>query len=1033
MDVMFSPDAAAIACTQLTDFIRFCAARTGQEFAGYRDFEAFAITRYPAFWRLFLCWSRLLPETELDPPSVGESCEGARFFPAARISYADMLLLGAPDRPAIIACSGDGCTRRLSRGELRGKVAQLAESLGGLGVREGDRVVAIARNNAEVAIAALAATALGAAFSACGTDMGASAILARFSPLEPVVLFGDLRSEPWEHGVPVGVRLAEVAAGLPSLAAIVALDDGFLPAQPPRPMYRFAELTAGTAEAEGAWRRFPFDHPLFIMFTSGTTGRPKCIMHGAGGTLLEHLKEHRLHCDLGPGDRLFYQTSPGWMMWNWQLSALASGVELVLYDGPLRGPETMWQIVAEQRVTVFGTSATYLQYCESRRISPGSTFDLEALRSVLSTGSILYPRQYDWVREQVKILPLQSISGGTDMIGCFVLGNPNLPVHRGQAQCRSLGLDVRVLPPPSDPAAAIGELICANPFPSRPVGFYGDPGGRRYHDAYFSQNPGVWTHGDLIEITSQGGAVMHGRCDGVLNIQGVRLGPAEIYAILQDIAEIFEAMAIEQAAPEEPGGARLVLLVVLHGDAVLDADLVARIRSTLLTRGSAALVPARIAQVDALPVTHNGKRSEAAARDVVNGRAVRNREALQNPECLDVIANHPALRDPVPPEEPQSGSGPLEAVLEADLQRLCEAVLGVPSVRPSDNLFQLAGNSILALTLFMRIEERLQRRLPLEALVATPTIEGLASAIRRKEPAADSSAPRTRPVAPADVDAICTFLQGVFARSRITAAGWRVLFGNNWLKERPDLGYVLMVGERIVGFLGTVYAMREINGKSGLVCNLSSWYVLPEYRGWGMALLAAAMRDRSITYTALTPGPVTWQVLENLGFTRLDTRKLFFPPGAHVDSLLGPRPRIDLNPDTIRRSLNEAQRRIHDDHVRYDCLQLAARDAKGHLYLVVKRRVVERDTLFRLFSVRARIPVSEVIYCSAPEFLARHLERIKLAVLWRQRTLGLVVDERLFRVLPRGLPIKEHTLYRSPLFASDDMDRLYSELVLLPI
>jgi len=345
------------------------------------------------------------------------------------------------------------------------------------------------------------------------------------------VLLGNLRPEPWDPGIPIAARLAEVAAGLPSLTAIIALDDGVLPDGLAAPVYRLSDLIGGDFAGDFVWQRYPFNHPLFILFSSGTMGPPKCIVHGAGGTLLEHLKEHRLHCDLRAGDKLFFQTSCGWMMWNWQLSALASGAELVLYDGPLEGPETLWQIVGEEDVTVFGTSPAYLQFCQGAGFAPGREFELRALRSVLSTGSILYPHQYDWVSDQVKALPLQSISGGTDIVGCFVLGNPNLPVHRGQAQCRSLGLDVRELPPADAPTATIGELICANPFPSRPVGLYGDTDASRFHDAYFSQNPGVWTHGDLVEFIPQGGAILHGRSDGILNVRGIRIGPAEIYRI----------------------------------------------------------------------------------------------------------------------------------------------------------------------------------------------------------------------------------------------------------------------------------------------------------------------------------------------------------------------------------------------------------------------------------------------------------------------------------------------------------------------
>ena len=423
------------------------------------------------------------------------------------------------------------------------------------------------------------------------------------------------------------------------------------------------------------------------------------------------------------------------MMWNWQLSALASGVELVLYDGPLEGPDTFWRIVAEERVTVFGTNPAYLDFCEKAGLSPGRMFDLSALRAVLSTGSILYPRQYDWVGGQVKaMMPLQSISGGTDIIGCFVLGNPNLPVHRGEAQCRSLGLDVRSLPPPDDPEARIGELVCANPFPSRPLGFHGDADGTRFHAAYFAQNPGFWTHGDLIEATPHGGWRLHGRSDGVLNVRGIRIGTAEIYRILADIEEIREAMAVEQQAEEEAGGSRMVLLVVLRDGLVLGNTLAKHIRSELARCGSPAFVPARIAQVAALPVTFSGKRSEAAARDAVNGRPVRNRDAMQNPECLEAIAKHPVLRAPAASRTsraPAPGRGEISDGdgLRGQLQAICERVLGVSPIGWSDNLLGFGADSLAVVNLLLEIEGYAGHPLPLSALLSAPSIEGLATAL----------------------------------------------------------------------------------------------------------------------------------------------------------------------------------------------------------------------------------------------------------------------------------------------------------------
>jgi acetoacetyl-CoA synthetase len=333
------------------------------------------------------------------------------------------------------------------------------------------------------------------------------------------------------------------------------------------------------------------------------------------------------------------------MMWNWQLSALAAGAEILLYDGSVSYPEpdALWRMVAGERVTVFGTSPAYLQFSRDAGLVPAERVDLRALRTLQSTGSVLADAFYPWVRDQVAPVPVQSISGGTDIIGCFVLGNPNLPVYEGESQCISLGLDVRELRP--EGTGGVGELVCASPFPSRPLGLWADPDGRRFHDAYFTQNPGLWTHGDFLELTPRGGARILGRSDGVMNIRGIRIGPAEIYGALAGLPEIAEAMAVEQSAPAEPGGSRLVLLVVLRPGAALDRPLALRIKKELRERRSMAHVPAVIAEVAELPTTHNGKRSERAARDAVNGRDAPNRAALRNPGSLDAIAAHPALRD----------------------------------------------------------------------------------------------------------------------------------------------------------------------------------------------------------------------------------------------------------------------------------------------------------------------------------------------------------------------------------------------------
>jgi acetoacetyl-CoA synthetase len=1048
-EAVFRSDDQAVTHSQLTAFMQWCEVRTGQHLPDHAAMDRFSVEDFRRFWRLFLEWSDLPRHGPVEPVCAGDACETARFFPDLRLNYAECLLLtDSPGQSVLTACHADGSRDRFTRGVLRCMVDRLGRSLQRLGVRPGDHVVAIARNNAEAVIACLAAAAIGATFASCAPDMGVPAILLRFAPLEPVVLFGCLRAEPWDPGVPVSERVVGAAAGLPGLTAIIALDDGSLPAgEIMVPLHRLADLIRDDDSDKDlpGWPRHPFNQPLFTMFSSGTTGAPKCIQHGAGGTLLEHVKEHRLHCDLRPGDKLFFQTSCGWMMWNWQLSALASGVEVVLYDGPLGAPDTFWRIVAEERVTVFGTNPAYLHFCEEKGFSPGRVLDLSALRVILSTGSILYPCQYDWVNHQVKAaMPLQSISGGTDIIGCFVLGNPNLPVHRGEAQCRSLGLDVRSLPP-DDPQAQIGELVCANPFPSRPLGFHGDADGTRFHAAYFAQNPGFWTHGDLIEATPHGGWRLHGRSDGVLNVRGIRIGSPEIYRILDGIEEILEAMAVEQQAEEEPGGTRMVLLLVLREGLVLDDKMAKHIRSELARCGSPAFVPARIAQVEALPVTFNGKRSEAAARDAVNGRPVRNRDALLNPECLDAIAKHPVLRAPPTvrvSRGPAPGCGviPDPERLRQELQAICERVLGVAPIGLSDNLLGFGADSLAVVSLLLEIESYAGHPVRLSAFLAAPSIEGLIAVLSVGEEAMTAqqfgqSGPLLRAVGPDDWEQICRFLEESFRESGITAATWRRLFDHEWSDH--GRGFILLDGNAVVGFIGAVTAQRQVNGKAALVCNLSSWVVHPQYRGWGMALLASLLEDENLTYTCFTPQLTAWAALMAQRFKPLESRGIAMPPLLQAETLFGPnRPVISFDPAVVRERLTGEQRQIFDDHAPYDCLQLTVSDGSDYAYLVVKRRI-RRVAVSRLGGL-ARvlplgIPYSDILHCSAPELLLRHLERVKLAILRRQRTAALVADARLFPVQPRGVLLPLSTCYRSASIAAGELDRLYSEIVLLPI
>jgi acetoacetyl-CoA synthetase len=645
---LWTPSAERVADSQLSGFVRRIEARLDLDVRDYAALHRWSVQQPGTFWRELAHFAGVVADWG-DGPALEEAAAmpGARWFPGARLNFAENLLQHRDEHPALVFRGERGRSRLLSYRQLYEEVGRVAAGLREAGVRPGDRVAGFLPNLPEAIVAMLATASIGAIWSSCSPDFGTPGVLDRFGQIEPKVLF---TADGYHYAGKTLDSLAPIAgvvAQLPSVQRVVVVPFTGDPARMDFPGLPGAVAWSrfGQRGARPVFERLPFDHPLYVLYSSGTTGKPKCIVHGAGGTLLQHRKEHLLHADLRRTDRLFYFTTCGWMMWNWLASGLACGATLVLYDGSPFHPDpgALWRLAADERVTVFGTSAKYLASLEKSGYRPAAEVDLHALRTVLSTGSPLSPEGFDFVYRDIRSdVLLGSISGGTDIVSCFCLSNPNLPVYRGEIQCLGLGMDVRILDAAGRelPAGEKGELTCATPFPSMPVGFWNDPDGARYRAAYFERFPGRWHHGDYAAITEHGGVVIYGRSDAVLNPGGVRIGTAEIYRQVETLPEIVESLCIGQ---DWDNDVRVVLFVRLREGVTLDDALQKRIRDTVRANTTPRHVPARIVAVGDIPRTLSGKIVELAVRNVVHGRPVENTDALANPQALEQFRNRPEL------------------------------------------------------------------------------------------------------------------------------------------------------------------------------------------------------------------------------------------------------------------------------------------------------------------------------------------------------------------------------------------------------
>ncbi|HSR53259.1 MAG TPA: acetoacetate--CoA ligase [Acidobacteriota bacterium] len=646
---MWKPSKEAVEKAHLSRFIKEIGIRH-PEVKDYRSLYQWSIDHPREFWPAVWRYCRILAHRPWDEVADNvEKMPGTRWFAGAQLNFAENLLAkGAPERPALIFWTEQGRVSEMSYAQLRRQTQRLAQAFRRAGVAEGDRVAAYLPNRPETVVAMLAAASIGALFSSCSPDFGVEGVLDRFGQIQPKLLLaaGGYR---WDgKSLDCLEKTARIMEAIPDIekAVIMPAVGGLPQTGEVRDSVLWEEFLESGRGGREHFVPLPFDHPLYIMYSSGTTGKPKCMVHGAGGTLLQHLKEHILHGDLKADDRIFYYTTCGWMMWNWLVSALGTGATVLLYDGaplPKGNSSVLFDLAQQEGMTVFGTSAKYLALAEKQGLKPAESHDLKSLSSMLSTGSVLPPESFDYVYRDIKSdLRLSSITGGTDLISCFALGNPIQSVYRGELQSLGLGMRVEVwdgegnpLPPESQ-----GELVCTQAFPSMPVAFWNDPDGSRYQEAYFEHFPGAWRHGDWVERTRRNGLVVYGRSDATLNPGGVRIGTAEIYRQVEQFEEVLESVVVGQ---RWEGDVRVVLFLRMRDGSQLDEDLCRRIRQRLRSQASPHHVPRKILAVPDIPRTVSGKISELAVRKAVHGQEVKNTGALANPEALQHFRDRPEL------------------------------------------------------------------------------------------------------------------------------------------------------------------------------------------------------------------------------------------------------------------------------------------------------------------------------------------------------------------------------------------------------